>query len=240
MTSKDVIFHYQQYDKTKKYYTDRFSTLGGKLVNSMEKAIVKSFFKKAINNEKILDLGTGTGRIAAWFQTEKVGVDSSIPMLKQAKRTGLDVVCSDIKHLPFRNATFSTIIAVRVFIRVEQPLLIFKEVARVLSNRGRFIFETSNKCSIGYFINRFSQEPPHTMFSRNGMQRYLLSTAFKIVDIKPSFIVPRGFYQKIDSILLDLLWFIDRLFLKTRLSRMACTLFWQANLMKHPVGAEEP
>jgi len=239
LTRQDVIFHYRKDNKTKKYHLDRFSTLGGKLVNRTENAIIKGFFGKPMDNEKILDMGTGTGRVALWFQSEKVGVDSSIPMLKKAKRAGLDVVCSDVKCLPFRTATFSTIIAVRVFIRVKSPLPVFKEVVRVLRNGGHFIFDTSNKYSIGYFINRFSQEPPHSMFSRNDMQKYIQLAAFKIVNIQPSFIIPRGVYQKIDWSFIRKLWFIERLLLKTKLSQIACTLFWQTNLAKNPIGIED-
>jgi len=239
MTCQDVIFYYRQDDKTKKYHKDRFSTFGGKLVNSIEKAIILGFFKKNMENEKVLDMGTGTGRVAMWLQGEKVGVDSSISMLKKAKKAGLDVVCSDIRFLPFKTATFSTVIAVRVFIRVKSPLPVFKEVARVLGKGGHFIFDTSNKYSIGYFINRFSREPPHSLFSRNDIQKYLRLATFKIFKIKPFFLVPRGVYQKIKWRFIIRLWYIERLLLKTKISQIACTLFWHTNIAKYSLKVED-
>jgi len=239
LTRQDVISYYRQDNKTKKYRKDRFLTLGGKLVNSIEKAIILGFFGKNMNNEGVLDMGTGTGRVAVWLPSEKVGIDSSISMLKKARRAGLDVVCSDIQYLPFKTATFSTVIAVRVFIRVKSPLPVFTEVARVLRNGGHFIFDTSNKYSIGYLINRFSQEPPHSMFSRKDMQKCLQLAAFQIVNIKPFFIIPRGIYQKINWGFIMKLLYLERLLLKTKLSQIACTLFWQTSLAKYSMKVEE-
>jgi len=72
LTRQDVISYYRQDNKTKKYRKDRFLTLGGKLVNSIEKAIILGFFGKNMNNEGVLDMGTGTGRVAVWLPSEKV------------------------------------------------------------------------------------------------------------------------------------------------------------------------
>lgn len=96
-----------------------------------------------------------------------------------------------------------------------------------------------NKYSISYFINRFSQEPPHSMFLRYDMQKYLRLAAFKIVNVKPYFVIPRGVYQKINGSLIMKLWYVEKLLLKTKLSQIAGTIFWQTNLVKYRMEVEE-
>jgi ubiquinone/menaquinone biosynthesis C-methylase UbiE len=231
LTRRGVVHYYQQREKAEEYERLRFATTGGKLVETREKDIVIRFSETVSPEESILDLGTGTGRIAAAISgSTKVGIDTSTSMLRKAKRGKLDVVCSDLQHLPFRDATFSTAVAIRVFIREKTPLRSFKETARVLKEGGCFIFDTSNKSSIGRFLNRLSKEPKHDTFSRNEIVMMLKASSFKVTQVEPAFMIPRGIYQKTNSDVIRILWKLDRKILKTKLNKIACTFFWRANL----------
>jgi SAM-dependent methyltransferase len=57
-----------------------------------------------------LDIGTGTGRFAQYFNDSGftiIGVDVSLPMMLQARQRGVrDLVRADAHHLPFRDQTF--------------------------------------------------------------------------------------------------------------------------------------
>ena len=225
--SHKTIQHYQQTPTVESYNEQRFSTKGGRLVDAKEKLIVRKLVGTTVK-DWILDMGTGTGRVATWFKNrKKVGVDSSIPMLKKAKKLGLHVICCDIKQLPIKDATFSKVVAIRVFIRIDDLSGFLKEVSRVSQEGGCFVFDVSNKYSIGVIANRFSHEPPHTFFSKKEIEKTLHQVFSGSAKVEPSFMIPRGIYQKINRSIILWVWQINNLLLKTRLRQFACTHFWK-------------
>lgn len=234
MTYRKVIEYYQEQSIVGSYDKQRFSTLGGKLVDEKERKIVLDFVSSTRDDSDrqwILDLGTGTGRVAKWFKGDKrIGVDSSIAMLRKAKKEGLEVICCDILHLPFHSAVFSLVVAIRVFIRVNYLLPFFDEVARVLRNKSWFIFDTSNKPSVGHILRSFAREPPHTSFAKKEVQSALKITSFSVAEAKPCFLLPRGLYQKINETYVLKLWHIDNMLLESGLCSIASTFFWKAQM----------
>lgn len=231
MTQRKVVQYYRQELKVKNYERARFFTLGGRLVDEAEKDIIMRSSGGSDRKGRILDLGTGTGRVAALMYNHcVVGVDSSLPMIREAKRKKLDVVCSHVGHLPFRDGSFSTAIALRVFIRERNPLQLFKETARVLEEGGCLIFDTSNRFSAGLLLNQFSQEPKHNVFATKEVETMLRMSSFTNAQKESAFILPRGIYQKINGKLAQVLWRIEKALLKTSLNRSACTHFWRARL----------
>lgn len=236
MSREEVVEYYRKHFVVDSYERKRFFTIGGKLVDRKEKDIVSKFAVHTcedLENDWILDLGTGTGRIAAWFKSKKkIGVDSSITMLKEARKKGLEVIYCDMQHLPFRDGTFSTAVAIRVFIRISSLMPFFKEIARVSREGGRFIFDTSNRFGIGYIFRRFTQEPSHVTLPKKEVQKCLKLASFNILRIEPHFIIPRGIYQKINGIFVRVLWQIDNILLKTILRRIASTFFWKARMIR--------
>jgi len=231
LTQREVVRYYRQEVKVKNYERARFSTTGGRLVDEVEKGIIMRFSGGSDRKGRVLDLGTGTGRVAALIcNRSKVGVDSSLPMVREARRRKLDVVCSHLGYLPFKGDSFSTAIALRVFIREKDPLQLFKETARVLGEGGCLVFDTSNRFSVGFLLNQFSQEPKHNTFSAKEVRTMLRMSSFKNTQKEPAFILPRGIYQRINSKLAQVLWKIEKTLLKTILNRAACTHFWRARL----------
>lgn len=234
MTYRKVIEYYRGGSIVGSYDKQRFSTLGGKLVDKKERMIVLNFASSARDDSDrrwILDLGTGTGRVAKWFKGEKrIGVDSSIAMLRKAKKKGLEVICCDILYLPFHSAVFSLVVAIRVFIRVNYLLPFFEEVARVLQKKSWFIFDTSNKPSVGHILRSFAREPTHTLFTKKEVQSALKITSFSVVEAKPCFVLPRGLYQKINETFVFKLWYMDNILLESGLCSIASTFFWKAQM----------
>ncbi|NOT56664.1 MAG: class I SAM-dependent methyltransferase [Deltaproteobacteria bacterium] len=92
--------------------------------------------------QKVLTLGCGTGELERVLRRaghHVVGVDVVREMLKVAQRRGIKrVVQADAHFLPFRAAAFDVVILPETlgYIEVQR---VFREVARVLKARGRFL-----------------------------------------------------------------------------------------------------
>lgn len=101
----------------------------------------KEFLEFIHTSDSILDLGVGDGRLTSELYKKSelvVGVDISIKMLKKSKL--LLRIQSDAQILPFKTSSFSSVIASFLLVHIENPIIIFNEVFRILKKEGNFIF----------------------------------------------------------------------------------------------------
>lgn len=88
----------------------------------------------------VLDVGSGTGRNLPLLPhgTQAVGLDPSLDALKRARRRapGVPLVAGRAEALPFRDATFDTVLSGLVFCSVGDPRRGLEEVKRVLRPHG--------------------------------------------------------------------------------------------------------
>ncbi len=86
----------------------------------------------------ILDVGTGTGRFAKFFEDAGftvIGVDISLSMMAQAREKGVrNLVQADSHHLPFRDESFDGSIMIHVLHLMENWVQVTHEVGRVTRN----------------------------------------------------------------------------------------------------------
>jgi SAM-dependent methyltransferase len=99
----------------------------------------------------VLDLGTGMGfwgfLIKSYITRNLVnsptviGLDLDVSKLRQLKRMKVydELVCADIRYLPFRSKTFDTIIAIETLYLKEFPNIV-KEIENLAIDRGVVIF----------------------------------------------------------------------------------------------------
>jgi len=97
------------------------------------------------DGERVLDLGTGTGLVAAAALdagARIVGIDESTAMLHVAHRARptLPLVAADVIDLPFRPMTFDVAIGGFVLAHFTKPDTALFDVLRVLKPRGRVAF----------------------------------------------------------------------------------------------------
>lgn len=100
--------------------------------------------------ERVLDVGCANGAYlkalrsrGAWV----VGLDISIPSLKRAAADDLAVLAASGLELPFKAASFDTILCHKTLYRIESPGRIALEFSRVLRPGGRVVFSGSNTAS---------------------------------------------------------------------------------------------
>jgi len=82
-----------------------------------------------------LDIGVGTGALS--YQTGvTIGIDPSLPMLRIAKKRGIEVVRAAGEYLPFRDRFLDYVIMTVTFCFLDNPGEVLKEAWRVLCEDG--------------------------------------------------------------------------------------------------------
>jgi len=116
----------------------------------------RSFLNPVINeitNGKLLDIGTGTGKLIQILSTEKeidcIGVDTNLDMLleaqKKLKNTNVQLLQVSIhKKIPFEKNNFDYITICNVLFHLEKNSVdfILNDALRLLKNTGKIIILT--------------------------------------------------------------------------------------------------
>jgi len=82
--------------------------------------------------KRAIDLGCGTGTVLAWLTGERVGVDFSQDLLRNAHH-GPDYVVADVEAVPFRDGTFDLAICLDVAEHLPS-LKVIDEAYRILTD----------------------------------------------------------------------------------------------------------
>jgi len=108
---------------------------------------ILAFGKYILPHDRVLDYGCGNGRLYELIQAKKaeyLGVDNSVGMLDQAKKSHHDAKFQMISEekLNFANETFDVVLALAVFHHVPSLALrkkLLQEIARVTKSGGKII-----------------------------------------------------------------------------------------------------
>ena len=150
------------------------------------------------NRDNIVDVGSSVG---VWFNDYKnlgfkkvIGIDISEERAKKAKELGYDEIhVCNAYDMPFEDESQDCLISNDVLVHVLQDsdkLKIFKEIYRVLTKKGLFIFNIANAHGFGY------TDDATTEFCRfntlDTINKLLESSGLKIKKILSSyFVMPR-------------------------------------------------
>jgi ubiquinone/menaquinone biosynthesis C-methylase UbiE len=111
--------------------------------------------------ERLLDLGTGTGRYAqeaARRGARVVGIDPSPGMLAVARGRvagqPVDLICAGAARLPFPDRSFDAILAMTSLCFVSDPVAVLREAARMLKPGGRLVLGELNRWSLWALVRR--------------------------------------------------------------------------------------
>jgi ubiquinone/menaquinone biosynthesis C-methylase UbiE len=106
---------------------------------------------------RVLDAGAGTGRVTASLISSGwsvVALDASTEMLNQLRRAHPEVETVEARlgtRLPFADATFDAVVAMRVLKYVDDMDYALGELARVVRPGGRVVVEFANRRSCARF-----------------------------------------------------------------------------------------
>jgi len=122
-------------------------------VSPLSHALWRACEARSLENIKlqrpILDLGCGFGEFAGVFYNSSIemGIDNSSVDLEKAKaiRKYKKLILADAKQMPFNNCSFKTVLSVSVIEHISHTKQVLKEVYRVLSEDGLFVFTTPHK-----------------------------------------------------------------------------------------------
>lgn len=110
-------------------------------------AIVADFLhRKTLEGCQILDIGTGSGHIAAYFAAHNQV--TSVDIVDQRTRPvphRFDFVRAHAERLPFTAGTFDVVLSNHVLAYLAEPQQHFHEIARVLAPRGVAYLATPNR-----------------------------------------------------------------------------------------------
>ncbi len=100
-------------------------------------------------DNRVLDAGCGTGRLATWTSAEVVGVDFSSTMLRPARQRCTDTSQADLNiALPFEDAAFGGVASINVLYTLADPGFTVEQMARVLRPGGKLILATPTTPSL--------------------------------------------------------------------------------------------
>ena len=121
-----------------------------------------------IEAQRVLDLGCATGSgtrlLAKAYRGARVlGVDLSLPMLKQARRrrgffSRPKEIQASADALPFATASIDVVVANLLLPWIDEPAAVFAEIRRVLRKDGVFAFSTLGPDSFLELRQRWQQE----------------------------------------------------------------------------------
>jgi ubiquinone/menaquinone biosynthesis C-methylase UbiE len=148
------------------------------------KELIKSSVDKGFYPNNILDFGCGTGQSVEYFKSllptsRWTGVDIEFsPEVNARKDSNAHFVTYDGYELPFANNYFDLVYSSQVLEHVRKPELALQEVARVLTDEGLFIGQTSQ------FEAYHSYS--YWNFTVYGFKRIVEDAGMKLLEFRPS------------------------------------------------------
>jgi len=142
---------------------------------------------------KILDVGVGTGRLAAPLQNaglEVVGIDISRKMVGKAKEKGVKrLLFADARFLPFKPKTFDAAICVHVLHLISEWRKVLQEICQVSRFAMFSLYETHKnpvRQAYNQLLQRYGYERHHPGISEqelndlSNLAKHLLVSSYEV------------------------------------------------------------
>lgn len=137
------IVHYYN-DLASTYDQNRFDNSYGRFIDTQERKILDTLLTN--QNEQILDLACGTGRLLNYAS---IGVDASAEMIEVARRKFPEktFLQNEAHQITLQNNSVDTIISFHFFMHLDQDKInqVLEESNRILKKNGRIIFDIPSR-----------------------------------------------------------------------------------------------
>lgn len=157
--------------------------------------------------KKVLDVGTGTGRLAMLLKdraAQVIGIDASEKMIEAAieKNTGhgdkVKFYCMDACDMKFPDNYFDIVTLAGAFEFVQDMSCILQQVRRVLVTKGQFVFTCFNKDPLFGVLPKRAMIESHSLES---IGKALSENGFRMKSSRSSFFIPLQAVWKVNSLL---------------------------------------
>lgn len=147
--------------------------------DAREAAVQARFVKRALPvtpEWRILDVGCGAGRHLAWFRGQGLprclGIDLSLPLLRDARAAGQAVARADMRRIPFRPGGFDLVTSFFTsfgyFATFEEDVEAMAQMVSLLKPGGRLFLDLINKA---HLLNHLVPEDRRLLDGGEAVQR---------------------------------------------------------------------
>lgn len=181
------------YDDLAPDYDDlRFGSFKNRVGQLLEERVLDAILSRLPGTD-VLDVGSGTGRIARMMVRRYPNVDlveparGMIDVLKSSRNLAVcRIVRAGLQNLPFRDSTFDVITCIRVVWHLARPESGLVELARVLKPGGHLLFDIANPMSLTHVVERIRGSSVEMVFtSQKDVANYLEGVEMDLVERVP-------------------------------------------------------
>jgi len=191
----------------------RFGGPIGGIVAGMQARVLTNFVGR-IQDRRILDVGTGTGRAALLFArggAQVTGVDASEEMLSVARQHAAEqgvsarFLLGDAHHLDFHNRSFDVAISLRVLMHTPNWRRCVAELCRVADQLVVVDYPSAMSVAlIGSSVRRVmyalgARTEPYRVFRHRSIVDAFTRNGFRVQSAHRHFVLPIAFHKAIGS-----------------------------------------
>ncbi|MGQ3328938.1 class I SAM-dependent methyltransferase [Halorubrum sp. FL23] len=195
---------YQADEVAEEYEDVRFSG-GGELIDRREKEAVLSALGPIEEGHRVLEVACGTGRFTTMLADQGadiVGLDISREMLEQGRQNAaesglsdtVEFVRGDASRLPFPDDHFDTVVAMRFFHLMDDPVPFARELRRVSADQ--VFFDTFNSRSLRTLYT-WLLPMGSRLYSERQVVDMLRAAELTLAGEEHDFVLPYGFYREL-------------------------------------------
>lgn len=154
-------------------------------IRTFHRLKLEEFEKKIGDSKKALEIGCAEGKVSEILKRRGwtvVGLDLSEYMVHLCQELNLNVIIAAAENLNFKNESFDLTVMFHTLEHTVNPLLVLRNVFKVLKRRGRLILE------VPYFVDKkailedFANIPHFYFFTEKAMNRMSNIIGFNQLD----------------------------------------------------------
>ncbi len=162
------------FDAFAQHYDGWYQSELGSFVDKVQKQLIEEAAELKIN-EKVLDIGSGTGNYSLWLAQrglEVTAIDQSKEMMNIAKKKAeeknrrIEWILENAQYLPFEDNSFDLVISVTAIEFMDNPTHVIQEAMRVLKPNGRLVIGVLTKESAWGDMYKKAAEDPMSIFAK--------------------------------------------------------------------------